>query len=319
MDTEMSGVDPARRPEIRRRVAIVREFAALRRPPKKVRQTYARRMGLSESQFLHLVQVWRISREAVCMPGARSRLATKRSRRIPAASLDVARAAIQELGPLARRKDVLEKVALLSRELDLVKPSDSTVSNMLAEARAAAGGAADMDPELLIDECTIKLPVQSNKDVVMPRVLIAVVLPERRIVAFEVSFDPEQAPALDRLMRKVEAAVSVSGVPLRVRAPHCNRTERAMIGAIPRGKGHNLPSLGRVMGSSIGDLSVVYQVSKARPSHTLIAARHATALEPDEAARIIAEAVTAHNANVPPLSASGFRLPNTAGAKLEAN
>lgn len=319
MNADMFGVDPARRPEIRRRVAIVREFAALHRPPEKVRRAYARRMGLSESQFMHLVQVWRVHREAVSLPGARSRLATKRPRRIAAASLDVARQAIEELGPLARRKDVLEKVASRCRELDLVKPSDSTISNMLAEARAAYGTAADMEPELLIDECTIKLPVQGNGGVVMPRVLLAVLLPERRIVACEISFDPEQAPALGGLMRKVEAASSGGGVPLRVRAPHCSRTERAAIGAISRGKGHNLPSLGRIMGSRIGDLSVVYQVSKARPGHTLVAARHATALQPAESARIIEEAVAGHNANVPPLPDAGFQLARMASAKLEAN
>lgn len=308
-EPDLSGVDPVRWPEIRRRVAILDEFVALRRPSAGTRSRYAERLGLSGSQFLHLARVWRIKRDPASIPGARSRIAVKRRPRLPAASTQVAREVIDDLGPFARRRDVLAAVAERSRSAGVSPPSDTTVTKMLAAARTQASPADHLTPELLIDGCSVKLPVVCGEEVVMPRVLVAVALPERRIVAADIGFGPERPPSLTRLMERVRTASVADGTPLRVRAPHVTSAERASIGAIPPEHARNLPTLARLLGDRISDLGIIHQEGKARHARSLVGARHASPLAPADAVRAIDDAIAAHNRGVPAIPPAGFSLP----------
>lgn len=294
-EPDLSGVDPARWPEIRRRIATLDEFIAYKRPAARLRRRYAKRLGLSESQFLHLARVWRMKRDPASIPGARSRIAVKRAPRLPAASVEIARSVIDELGPLARRRDVLAQVAERSREAGVAIPSDTTITNMLAEARATAPPGDDAAPELLVDGCSVKLPVAADGDVVMPRVLLAVALPERRIVGFEISCTSADRLSATRLMATVRASAPEGAMPINVRAPHASPAERTEIGAVPPEHARNRPTLARVLGDRIGDLGIIHQEGKARRATALVGARHASALAPADAVRAIENAIAIHN------------------------
>lgn len=307
-DIDLTGVDPARWPEIRRRVAILEEFALLRRPPAEVRQHFAQRIGLSVSQFMHLARVWRNGKCAADITGARSRIDGQKSRRIPLRSVEIMREVIDDLGVVARRKDVLSEVVSRCESERIKPPSNSTVSNMLAEARAAANDEVDLEPEMLIDEISIKLPVITDKDIVMPRVLVAFILPQRRIVAAEISCDQKRPTSTARLMKAIQEESSDGGLPLRLRAPHCAASEREAIGALSRDKSVGLPALGRILGNTLGDLKIIYQASKARPGSRLVDARHAAPIGPEDAERAIRRAINTHNAKVPDLPLGGFSL-----------
>ena len=292
---DLTGVDPARWPEIRRRVTILNDYVALRRPPQAVRRRFARRIGLSESQLMHLARVWRLGRDAARIPGAHSRTSVRKPRRIPARSVEIMRETIGELGSLARRKDVLAEVTRRCAAEDVAVPSDSTISNMLAEARSEIEHPNDLEPEILIDECSVTLPVATGGASAMPRLLIAITLPQRRIVATEISFDPLRAPAILNLMRSIAGVTDHSRAPVRLRAPHLSVEERMAIGAIGIEEGRGLPTLSRVMGGRLGGLRVIYQVSKARAGETLTAARHASTLNRHDATIAIGDAVASHN------------------------
>lgn len=317
-DIDLSGVEPARWPEIRRRVAILDEFVAIHRAPKAVRAAFASRMGISESQFMMLARVWRTSRRAADIPGARSRNAIPTARRIPARSFEIMREAIADLGAMARRKVVLAETVARCRRERVEPPSNSTIANMLAEARAAMEAETSFAPEILIDECIVKLPVLTGTSVTMPRVLLAVALPQRRILAAKISCDPNKPPSLAGLIDALKENSTPDGAPLQMRAPHRSGVERSAIGAVPREDGHGMPTLGRVLGPRIGDLAVIYQVGKARLSETLVAARHATAIGDDDAVRAIEDAIEAHNAQVPSLPESGFSITRRAGRTRRA-
>lgn len=53
-ELDLSGVDPLRWPEIRRRVAVLQSFAALDRPRAADRQAHAAQLGVGVAQFMRL-------------------------------------------------------------------------------------------------------------------------------------------------------------------------------------------------------------------------------------------------------------------------
>ena len=66
----MTGVDPLRLGEVRRRVAVVKSYLALEEPTDAHRKDHAEQLGLSVNQFLALVRAWREHGRAVAMSGA---------------------------------------------------------------------------------------------------------------------------------------------------------------------------------------------------------------------------------------------------------
>ena len=58
-ELDMSGVDPLRYAEMRRRIAVINEFVAIEHTPKAVREAFAARLGIGEKQFMRLVATWR--------------------------------------------------------------------------------------------------------------------------------------------------------------------------------------------------------------------------------------------------------------------
>lgn len=294
-DIDLSGVDPVRVPEIRRRVAILDEYVALHRPSAEVRRTYADRMNLSVSQLYHLARVWRISRRAASIPGARARFAEPRPRRLNSRSLGIARGVIDQLGPTAMRKSILAEVARQSAEAGVRPPSDSTVTNLLAAARTAPEQPLDVAPVILIDEATVKLPVRDGEAVTMPRVLLALRLPQRRIIAAEIACSSDTRPPVSALMRALDEQSDSGGEPLPIRAPHLGREDLCAIAAEDVSESGAVPQLSQVLGSRLGDIGLLYRARRARPGVTLAAARHASPLEEEDARRIIQEAIAAHN------------------------
>lgn len=298
-DIDMSGVDPARLNEARRRVAILSQFTALKRPSLALRTEFAQRLGLSVSQFLMLARVWRLTKNPAAIPGSQSRNARAGVRRLPTRAIKIMHEAIDAVGPTTRRKEVLAEVAQRCAAESVAPPSASTISNALADARARMDGATAFAPEILIDECVARLPVARGKLIVMPRLLLAIALPERRIVAAEVSVDSATPPSPARLAAALDAAgAPVAALPRR--APHHPDLDVGN-GASPVGQ----PSLSRVLGNRLGDLPILHRASMAKPGARLAAARHASPLGTRDAAELIAAAVAAHNAMVPPLAADG--------------
>ncbi|MBA4040305.1 MAG: hypothetical protein C0474_00590 [Sphingobium sp.] len=294
---DMTGVDPARWREVRRRVSILDEFVAMHRPPLAVRTAFAHRMGLSVSQFMMLARVWRITRRASAIPGARSRIAVTRARRLPARSIGIMRETIADLGPIARRKDVLAEVGRRCAAEGIASPSGSTIANALADSRTDMASIPGSAPEILIDECLVKLPVARGDAIVMPHVLLAIALPERRVLAAAISCDPLHAPSPSTLMADLQAACDhLASLPIR--AAHHPDLERRVDGHATSSSPADMPSLGRVLGNRLGDLRILHRATMARPVATLVAARHASALDAEEAATAIMSAVASHNDKV---------------------
>lgn len=296
-DIDLTGVDPARWPEIRRRAVLLDEYVGLKERPLGVRREYADRMGLSLSHFMQVVKIWRGSRSAAHLPGARSKVGIAKPRRLPPRTIEMVQGTIRDLGPMARRVTVIAEVQRRAATMGIDPPSNSTITGFLSDARADMNGPADLEPEILIDDCSLKLPVASGNSVVMPRVLMAMRLPEREILDLEVSFDPDEAPSAAVLADKLSARMDATARVLPKRAPHLDPAIGMAIGAqtdSPTGA----PTLNRVLGAKLGDIDVVYQLSKARASESLLNARHSRRIGPVDAINAIRRAVVAHNDKV---------------------
>jgi hypothetical protein len=294
---DLSGVDPTRWPEIRRRVAILDEYCAIPDRSQRSRHAYAKRLGIGAAHFSALAQIWRERRNPADLPGAQARQSPKPANRLPAASTDIAREVIAELGAMARRRDVLIQVKKRCTDAAILAPSDATITNMLIAARGSDEGVTTFDPEILIDFCAGRLPAAHGGRIVQPRLLVAVQLPERAIVAFDVAIDPDQSPSIERLMAKVRAAADPSGRSLRIRAPHLDERQQAVIGAALRPDfSRGLPTLPQLLAPAIGDVGLVFQLTRAKPVDRLANVRNASALCPTDVEIVLEQAVATHNA-----------------------
>lgn len=135
----------------------------------------------------------------------------------------------------------------------------------------------------------------------MPRALLAVSLPHRRILAVDVSCASARTPSLSKLMDHLETATITDGNPVKLRAPHCSPIERATIGAMSREDAIGKPTLSRILGHRIGDLAVMYQAGKSKSAGKLLRGRHACPISPADALNAINTAVDVHNARLAPL------------------
>lgn len=308
-EIDLTGVEPARWPEIRRRIAILDEYVKLSRPAEEVRKEYAKRMGLALSTFMGIARIWREKRSASSIPGARSSNSLPTARRINPRSVDIMQRTIADLGPSSRRVHVLQEVERRCVAAGVVKPSNSTITNMLDKMRTAADAPMGFAPEILIDECAVRLPAAHGSDIYMPHVLVAVALPQGTIVAADIGGGPNDPPSVSRLAERLDEVLPASEHPLPIRAPHLNPMERAMIGATDAAN----PTLRRVLGARLDGLGLIYQESKARPTATLVRARNSSILGKDDVQRAIWSAIKAHNTARPALP--GF-APAAAGSQL---
>lgn len=301
-EIDLTGVDPARWPEIRRRVAILDEYVKLWRPAEEIRKEYAKRMGVALSTFMAIARIWRENRSASAIPGARASNSLPTARRIDPMSVEIMQEAIADLGPSSRRVDVLKEVQRRCVVAGVAKPSNSTITNLLDKMRSTANATTDFAPEILIDECAVKLPAVHDGDIYMPHVLVAVALPQGTIVAADIGDGPDDPPSVARLAERLEEALPATGDRLPIRAPHLDSMERAVIGATDAAN----PTLRRVLGAKLDGLGLVFQESKARPTNTLVRSRNSSTLGKEDVHRAIWSAIEAHNAARPTLP--GFTL-----------
>ncbi|WP_137864595.1 MULTISPECIES: hypothetical protein [unclassified Sphingomonas] len=62
-EVDLSGIDPLRRDEVRRRIGILQRYLALKSPTKADAEHHAKQIGIGVQQFYRLAKVWRIKGE----------------------------------------------------------------------------------------------------------------------------------------------------------------------------------------------------------------------------------------------------------------
>lgn len=299
-EIDLSGVEPARREEIMRRATILDEYIGIWRPSAAQRKVFADRLDISPSHLVVLASIWRNSRNPAALPGARSKNRHSPVHRIEGQAAKIMNDTVSKLGLLARRKDVVREVAERCSAAGVATPSASTITNAMALAKTNHTAPLQLEPEILIGDCLVRLPVANSQMLTMPRMMVALALPQRRILAVDISFNPGQTPSLSKLMEALEAVTAYSGEKLQLRAPHASPIERATIGAISRDEGIGRPAFSRIMGKSIGKVGIVHHVAKAKSPDALLRGRHAKPINVEQAKQIIFDAIKDHNQSMMP-------------------
>ncbi|GMM94581.1 hypothetical protein [Qipengyuania sp. MTN3-11] len=100
---DLSNVDPARRPLVRKRIKVLRRYLALETPTPVDEAAAAEELGMSLGSFHRLRRSWTMSRDPATLPGG-STPATLKDRRRPAIGAQAEAciaAVIEDLGPQA--------------------------------------------------------------------------------------------------------------------------------------------------------------------------------------------------------------------------
>ena len=302
----MSGVDPMRRREIRRRVTVMRDFLSGEHRTAVDKAAAAGSLGLSADQFSRLVRSWRTHGQARLLAGAAAD--TRRGRRRTGGIADEVRttvaSVVADLGSDARNKAVRDAVVERCVGLGLRPPSNGTIWNMLMEARRReeppgtrpdGPGAVD---ELIVGRLWFDLPVDVGSGlIVRPEALTAVSSIGRRIAAIDLACGPQTSPLLDQLLDRLDRLAGPQGGRRIV----VTSFELDAIDGEPAGFRHGLEidedaqgRLARLIGRGIGRLDVHYRMPR-KPAIRHLAARHDSPLTPTEAEETIAAAIRDHN------------------------
>ncbi len=221
-EPDLAGVNPTRRPLIRRRIEALRAFLLIRAPTAEDERKAAASIDMSVDSFQRLHRSWVLTRDPAALPGGSTPARTPR-RRAPALSSELERLmedAFAELGPDASTAQAHREIVARCRQAGMRAPDKSTVYFRFVDARAKMA-AADAPPGFAIDHTAIELPVRTPHGDQLPVLSAVIALPAGRIVAHALALDPPSArSAAGLLARALDQAMSAGdAVPLHLGVP----------------------------------------------------------------------------------------------------
>jgi hypothetical protein len=296
-DFDLVGINPMRWPEIRRRIAAVQEYVALPRPNAADRDRIAAELGLSRSTFLNLVRIWRMHRSPAKLAGlsAKKGRARRTISSLPVTSVAEVQRTIDDVGTTTSNTVIIREVRERLRKRRLTQPSDQTLTNMIAKARAEDTKDPPFEPQLLVAECSIALPVIWENQTVLARAILAVKVPERLVVGFDLSCDP-QVPATPEGLLLRAGFTSLEQLAQRpvvfalgtdVESPKHTAGQR---------HSSQRPTLAKLFGRELGGLKLIYRPSMARDPDKIAGSRQNSAVSPCDALLALEQAIATNNA-----------------------
>lgn len=207
---DLSGIDPVRVPEARRRIEAIHTYTALKNPTTADAVRIGESIGLSRSRFVRLVAAWRLHRDAKLL------VMDRRNDSGPASSIspDVAgimEAVIREADNGGTLRSIVERIKARCADVGLDAPAQPTVWREMRKMQAVGNLPVSGPPRIVIGRMWFHLPVEGQRPGTMPVALIAVMLPERLIVARRVSTDPDAPPEVEALVDDVAGCQEAGG------------------------------------------------------------------------------------------------------------
>ncbi|WP_120108132.1 hypothetical protein [Tsuneonella suprasediminis] len=292
-DPDLSGVDPLKLTEIRRRVAVVRSYLRIAEPDEGDRAEHASKLDLSINQFLALVRAWSLQEKASALSGSGASKGAPRPkgrRNLPVASKTAAQEVIAAADANASLIEIVDRVAERCGKLGVATPSRSTIWNMLMEARRASPGTDNH--ATVISRCHVKLPVQKARHLVYPDLTLAVSEANGEIIFASLGDHDLDADKLTEALKdglltgpfKIDSEIAAS-----LQLPEMVDFQ-AMKATAAR------TATARILGRGIGSLDLIYHRSRSREPHELLRSKKDAPLSSEDAFHIIVEQIDAHNA-----------------------
>lgn len=268
----LESVPPTKWARDKVRSQVIRRYLEIKRPTMGQTAMFADELGLKRTEFRKLVhqEIAKSNGQPVSKGRAKSL--------DPRVDAEVTRA-ICKLGSSTPRYQVHAVVCAACRKKDLPEPSFATVWRRLNEAGRKFDG---LEEEMVYDEVTLRVAVQSDKSDAMQPTLTAVVhLRTGRILGYHLSATASEscrraAAIADAIVRLQDTADNKG--PL---ADHAS--PRALSGAKPRGA-----VLGPILGLKLGTIPVVRSNHDRtlRQKHTVVDFSDLSALTDSRIARI---------------------------------
>ena len=303
INPDFSGIDPLRVPEARRRLAAIERYHLMPSPTTADADAHAARVDLSRWQFLRLVRVWREHRDARLIVIGKRGKAT-RQYNVDGRATEIMEDVIDVTGGRADLAVVAVEVERRCGLEGVTPPSRATIYNNIREERAGSGGHIDGPPRIVVGRMWFHLPMTNQPSAAMPTLLIAVLLPERRITAYQLSTDPLAPPSVKAL---VEAVVSQRQPGSQARQIMIESDDRRVAASVFEGAGLHVRShyrsvqreISRAFGGRLGPLNAIYRRALARPWTKKVMSRQDERISPAEARDVIEMAIDASNAAFP--------------------
>lgn len=292
-EIDLTGVDPLRREEVRRRIAVVRGYIALGVPTDADRRSHAQRLNLSVNQFMALVRAWRDQPRPGSVAGSGYERGVRRRGGPKQLAPDV-KAATEEglanLEPGATLSAAVIVVAEACEQAGCEAPSQATIWKMLMEQRVGQF-APDMEGVLIIGVCWVRLPMKDPVGIVMPQLTMAVRAVDGHILGATLSKDP--------VRRSLVAMLGASSPNLKD-----IRVDEGLAAAVTARSGIEVTvspgsmvrrQLTRVVGIRIGSLRLVLNGRGRGDAAHLLRSRKDSPLTPADASAVIRGAIDKHN------------------------
>lgn len=302
IEPDFSGIEPVRVPEARRRVAAISAYLDLHSPTSADATSYAARLDLSRGQFLRLVRVWRDHRKASLLVIGKRGKAT-RAYSVDSRATEIMKEVVAASGGSADLRYVAAEVEQRCTEERVKPPARATIYNNIREARALGNGHIDGSPRVVIGRMWFHLPIEELPAGSMPTLLVAVLLPERQIIAHRLSMEPTDPPSVEALVgdllarrtaganarallvepddrRAAAEAFHQAGITIR---PHYRSVQR---------------EISRAFGGRLGPLSAIYRRALARPLTRKQQILQGKPLTATEARMAVENAIVLNNAAV---------------------
>lgn len=303
-DLDMSGVDPLRWAEVRRRVSVIKQFIAIRKPTEADRRSYAARLELSVNQFSALVRLWREFGQASAISGAGStRRGTRKTgpRHLGSEVKDATRAVLESLGPDVPLATAVPAVREALAAKGLKAPSRSTIWNMLMEARQDPFREGE-DASIIVAKCAVRLPVEIDQDLIYPEIALAVRVSTGVVIAASMATDEQLPKRLADALTAFKACAHLTvenslGQPLEI------------VDCRPKVvRSHNYPNatcigsfnarkiLAQALGRGFSMIDLVYRVQHAKLPERMIRAAMDQPLDLTDAEEAVRTNIASHNA-----------------------
>lgn len=309
-EIDMSGVDPVRWAEVRRRIRVIEKFHSSDRTEEAAREA-ADDLGISINQFRRLERVWRVHRQAslIAKSGASRRQKRSRPSGIQPETLETIRQTIRDLGADARIRDIVAETHRRCDEHGFRRASDKAIWTKVMQERAEHPGATDPTPKILIGKCALALPVETAQGLVRPRAWLAVLMPEAVVAAIDVTFEPGDQPSLARVMAELRAASDEEAAPRPVVMSAFNLLAAGpeFDGLLTEKAGGRNAHVASRLGNLLGGIAITDYVGD-RTADRYIRSHLDTALAAADAERAVRHALAAHNQRIRPEGLPAFRL-----------
>lgn len=290
-DLDMSGVDPLRWAEIRRRVAVIKEFLTIRKPCDQDRQCYAHRLDLRTSQFMALVSAWREYGRASAIAGGGKEKGKQRKagpRHLPTGIKEAAKTVLANLD----RSTTLDKAHAIVTDVlsaqGLKAPSRSTVWHLMRASRQEPVQATDKNI-ILATRCWLRLPTLMDDGIDYPSIILAVRLNSAAVLAASMATDPHSSKRLAAALASLapEDHIKVEN-PLAPAFDNLPKEVSTILSFNARRE------LARAIGSGFGYLRMIYHPARTADAVDTLGKRD-TPLSLEDAQRAALAAINLHN------------------------